>query len=85
MKTNNTNTNIKQIVKTNFMIATFDAMNFNYFADNYVECERMLSEAMNDKISKMSEDDIQTFAFAIIDGNEVMFDKEKEDFYLNFK
>lgn len=72
----------KQIVKSNFMIATFDAMDFDYFSSKYEEYEKVLGEAMNSKINKMSDDDIQTFALAIIDGGEVGFDKEKEDFYL---
>ena len=84
-RTNNTNTNIKAIVRVNFMVATFDAMHLNYFSKNYDQYEETLGAAMDIKIGEMSDDDIHTFALAIIDGGEVNYDIAKEDFYLTSK
>lgn len=73
-----------EIVKKNFVVATFDAMNFNYFSPMYENAEDLLNAAVDQKMSLMSDDDIQTFALAIVDGGRVEFDTAKEDFYVTF-
>lgn len=76
--------NAAAIVKMNFKLATFDAMRFNYFSPNYQSAEEMIDAAMDAKMSEMTDDDIQTFALAIVDGSEVYFDMEKESFYVEY-
>lgn len=76
------NVDIQGIVKVNFKIALFDAIEFDYFRDDYEECEARVDALMEKRLSAMPAEDIQTFALALIDGDEVVFDKEKDDFYL---
>ena len=76
--------NAKKIVKQNMVIATLDAANFNYFNDRvYDKYEKMVEKAVEQKLGNMKEEEITTFALAIIDGGEMQFDKELEKFYIN--
>lgn len=75
--------NAKAIVKKNFVVATFDAMNHNYFNKRHEHAEALMNCAIDQKISLMSDDDIQTFALAIVDGYTVEFNVEKEDFFIS--
>jgi hypothetical protein len=72
----------KSIVKTNFMIATFDAMHYDWFREDHELCEIILEEAVRKKIDAMSSDAIEGIASAIIDGVEIGYDVEKQDFYI---
>lgn len=82
IKTNNSNTDPREIVKTNFMIATFDAMNFDYFSPNYERNEELLERAMRQKVETMPDEIVEIFMLAIVDGSEIRFDIEKEDFFI---
>lgn len=76
--------NAKNIVKQNMVIATLDAANFNYFNDKiYEKYESLVEKAVEQKLCGMEEEEIATFALAIIDGGEMQFDKELEKFYIN--
>lgn len=82
MKKSNTNTDLKSIVKTNFMIATFDAMHYDWFREDHELCEIILEEAMRKRVEAMNPVDVETVALAIIDGSEIGYDVEKEGFYI---
>jgi len=73
--------NAKSIVKTNFMIATFDAMQYDWFREDHSICEAILEAAILKKIEAMSPDIIEGVAIAIVDGDEIGYDIESEEFY----
>ena len=64
------------------MIATFDAMHYDWFREDHELCEIILEEAVRKKIDAMSSDAIEGIASAIIDGVEIGYDVEKQDFYI---
>jgi hypothetical protein len=73
----------KSIVKTNFMIATFDAMHYDWFREDHARCEKILEEAMRKKIDAMTPKQVENIAMAIIDGAEFGYDVETEEFFIN--
>ncbi|MGZ8233196.1 hypothetical protein, partial [Methylobacter tundripaludum] len=78
----NKDTDLKGIVKQNFVLAIFDSANYNYFRKDYEQLEKMLDTAMEQKIAGMKDEDIQTFGLAVIDGNDIGYNAESEDFYI---
>jgi|688.fasta_scaffold1673470_1 hypothetical protein len=70
------------IVKVNFKVALLDALEFDYFCPEYDVVEEQVDKLMDERLKKMGDREVQKFALALIDGEEVMFDREKDDFYL---
>lgn len=82
MPDNNNLASKKAIVKQNFKIAVFDAMNLNYFREDYDKLEKLMDAAMDEKLSSMKDEDINAFALSIIAGDEIGFDAERQDFFI---
>ena len=76
------NVNTRDIVKLNFKVALMDAMNFNYFSDNYDQQEHVIDQVMEKRLAKMPDDEIQGFAVAVISGEEIVYNPEKDDFFI---
>lgn len=70
------------IVKVNFKVALLDALEFDYFCPEYDVVEEQVDRLMDERLKKMDKHEVEKFALALIDGDEVMFDKEMDSFYL---
>jgi hypothetical protein len=70
------------IVKTYFTTAMFDAIELDYFADDYEENEALIQQAVEQKVIAMPLLQIANFAAAAVTGHEIKYSVDTDTFYI---